>query len=64
MRRLQGEGCEVLTATRAEADLRRQAAVDAWMERNRPQAVRAGGRHRRRHPRQRHPGRPNSSTTT
>ena len=39
VRRLTREGCEILTATREEADLRRQDQVDAWMARNRPQAV-------------------------
>jgi GDP-L-fucose synthase len=39
VRRLASENCEILTATRAEVDLRRQAEVEAWMERARPQAV-------------------------
>jgi GDP-L-fucose synthase len=39
VRRLAGEGCEILTAGRAELDLRDQAAVRNWMERIRPQAV-------------------------
>lgn len=39
VRRLASEGCEILTATRAEVDLRRQAEVEAWMQRARPQAV-------------------------
>jgi GDP-L-fucose synthase len=48
MRRLQNEGCEILTAGRAALDLRDQAAVAAWMERNRPDmivlaAARVGG---------------------
>ena len=30
-RRLEGEGCEVLTADRAEVDLRRQADVEDWI---------------------------------
>jgi len=38
-RRLAREGCELLTATREEVDLRRQDAVEAWMARTRPQAV-------------------------
>lgn len=38
-RRLALEDCEVLTAGRAELDLRRQDAVEAWMETNRPDAV-------------------------
>lgn len=39
VRRLASEGCELLTADRAELDLRRQDAVEAWMEKNRPDAV-------------------------
>ena len=39
VRRLQGMDCEILTATRAEADLTRQADVDAWVAANRPDAV-------------------------
>ena len=39
VRRLQSEGCEILVATRAQADLRRQGEVEAWMERNQPHAV-------------------------
>jgi GDP-L-fucose synthase len=39
MRRLAGEDCGVLTAARAELDLKNQAAVDRWMIDNRPQAV-------------------------
>ncbi|MBB4293053.1 GDP-L-fucose synthase [Rhizobium leguminosarum] len=39
VRRLAAEGCEVLTATRAEVDLRRQEQVEAWMSRNHPDAV-------------------------
>ncbi len=39
VRRLQGEGCEILTAGRAELDLRRQAEVEAWFGRARPQVV-------------------------
>ena len=39
VRRLASEGCETLIADRAELDLRRQDAVEAWMERNRPDAV-------------------------
>ncbi|NQU59882.1 MAG: GDP-L-fucose synthase [Rhodospirillales bacterium] len=39
LRRLANEDCEVLTATRGEVDLRRQADVEAWMEKNRPHAV-------------------------
>lgn len=39
VRRLASEGCEVLTATRADVDLARQAEVEAWMDANRPDAV-------------------------
>ena len=38
-RRLISENCEILTSTRQDADLRRQAEVEAWMEKNKPQAV-------------------------
>jgi GDP-L-fucose synthase len=39
VRRLAREGCELLTAGRDTLDLRRQAEVEAWMARHRPQAV-------------------------
>jgi GDP-L-fucose synthase len=39
VRRLAGEGIETLTATRTELDLRDQAAVDAFMARERPDVV-------------------------
>ncbi len=39
LRRLQGEGCDILAAGRETLDLRRQADVEAWMESNRPQAL-------------------------
>jgi GDP-L-fucose synthase len=39
MRRLAGTNCELLTVSHAELDLRRQAAVEAWMARHRPQAI-------------------------
>jgi len=39
VRRLASEGCEILTATRSELDLTRQADVEAWMENIRPDAV-------------------------
>lgn len=39
VRRLAGEGCTVLTATRAEADLIDQAAVRAWFAREKPDVV-------------------------
>jgi GDP-L-fucose synthase len=38
-RRLQSEDCRILTATRAELDLLRQDAVEAWMAEHQPQAV-------------------------
>jgi GDP-L-fucose synthase len=39
VRRLAGEGVELLTATRGEVDLRDQAAVFDWFARRRPQVV-------------------------
>jgi GDP-L-fucose synthase len=39
VRRLSSMGCECLTATRSELDLRRQADVEAWAEANKPHAV-------------------------
>ncbi|MDQ7250235.1 GDP-L-fucose synthase [Dongia sedimenti] len=39
VRRLKAENCEVLTAGRDTVDLKRQAAVEAWMAQARPQAV-------------------------
>lgn len=39
VRRLAQTGAEILTATHAELDLTRQAAVEAWLDRNRPEAV-------------------------
>lgn len=39
VRRLAGEGCHVLTATRAKLDLRDQRAVLEWMDANRPDAI-------------------------
>lgn len=39
VRRLAGEDCEILTASRSELDLSRQADVEAWMDSNRPDAV-------------------------
>jgi GDP-L-fucose synthase len=38
-RRLKAEHCEVLTAGRDQVDLKRQAAVEAWLAQARPQAV-------------------------
>ena len=39
VRRLASESCELLTASRRELDLSRQADVDAWISRHRPQVV-------------------------
>lgn len=39
VRRLSSENCDVLTATRAQLDLRDQRAVLDWMEANRPDAI-------------------------
>ena len=39
VRRLRTEGCEILTVDRAALDLRRQADVEAWLERNHPEAI-------------------------
>jgi len=39
VRRLKSEDCEILAAPRDELDLRRQAAVEAWLAERRPQAV-------------------------
>lgn len=39
VRRLESEGCEVLTASRSEMDLRDQAAVRAWMAERRPETI-------------------------
>ena len=39
VRRLEREGCEILTATRQECDLARQEQVERWMARARPHAV-------------------------
>lgn len=39
VRRLPAEGCEILTATRAELDLTDQKAVEAWVAEWKPQAV-------------------------
>jgi GDP-L-fucose synthase len=50
VRRLAAEDCTVLTASRAELDLTRQDAVEAWLAREKPDAVflaaaRVGGIH-------------------
>ena len=39
VRRLASEGCEILTADRSELDLKDQAAVRAWADRQKPDAV-------------------------
>ena len=39
VRRLQTEDCEILTVTRDEVDLRRQAEAEGWMAEAKPQAV-------------------------
>ena len=39
VRRLQREPCEILTVARAECDLRRQAAVEGWLDGARPDVV-------------------------
>ena len=39
VRRLASEACEVITAGRAEEDLKRHAEVGAWMERARPDVI-------------------------
>lgn len=39
LRRLAGESCEILTATRSELDLRNQAATLEWMESRKPDYV-------------------------
>lgn len=39
LRRLASEGCQLLTAARSELDLTRQAEVEAWVQRERPDAV-------------------------
>jgi GDP-L-fucose synthase len=38
-RRLQGEGCDILTVPHAELDLTRQAAVEDWLQAHRPHAI-------------------------
>ncbi|MBT3072158.1 GDP-L-fucose synthase [Rhodomicrobium sp. Az07] len=39
VRRMASEGCEILTAGRDQLDLKNQAAVATWMEKNRPHCV-------------------------
>jgi GDP-L-fucose synthase len=39
VRRLQREGCRIVTVSRSELDLTRQAEVEGWMAEARPQAV-------------------------
>ena len=38
VRRLAGEHCDIIVADRDEVDLRRQADVETWIERARPDA--------------------------
>ena len=39
VRRLTSEDCEIITAGREDADLRREAEVEAWLGRTRPDAI-------------------------
>jgi nucleoside-diphosphate-sugar epimerase len=39
VRRLASEGCHVITVSRSEGDLRRQAAVESWLDAKRPDAI-------------------------
>jgi GDP-L-fucose synthase len=39
VRSLKNEDCEILTASRAEVDLTRQAETEAWIQANRPEVV-------------------------
>ncbi len=39
VRRLAGEACEILTASRAEVDLKRQTEAEGWIASNRPDVV-------------------------
>ncbi len=39
LRRLEGEGCELVTVDHATLDLRRQAETEAWMAETRPEVV-------------------------
>jgi GDP-L-fucose synthase len=39
VRRLAGEGCEILTVSRSQIDLRRQQPVEDWMQAKRPDVV-------------------------
>ena len=39
VRRLAGEGCEILTVSRSQVDLRRQQPVEDWMQAERPDVV-------------------------
>ena len=39
MRRLETENCTILTASRGEADLLNQLAVNTWMDENKPDAI-------------------------
>ena len=57
VRRLAGEGVELLTVGRREVDLRDQAAVTAWFAGETPAGGVSGGRQGRRHRRQQHAAR-------
>ncbi|MGA2953442.1 MAG: GDP-L-fucose synthase [Caulobacteraceae bacterium] len=39
VRRLASEGCQILSASKAELDLTRQAETEAWIAKNRPEAI-------------------------
>lgn len=39
VRRLEVENCEILTVSRTEVDLRRQAEIEAWLDKAKPDAV-------------------------
>jgi GDP-L-fucose synthase len=39
VRRLASEGCHVITVSRSEVDLRRQADVESWLDAKRPDAI-------------------------
>ena len=54
LRRLAGESCEVLTATRQSLDLTQQSATEDWLLRNKPDAVIITRWPRRRHFREQH----------
>src|SRR5689334_141225 len=39
VRRLAGEGCEILTSTKSEVDLTDQNATEGWITKHRPDAI-------------------------